>query len=251
MFTDELGDIDFILGKLPFPADLPFPLHIETFFRVFTIRRIQLWRKQQSKCDNFCFRFRKVILLDLYISYFNSSSSSDEVRIAKISNSNISNATDLPVSISKKENGFLCALKSQKKIHKKKRTFRDLANTIYNNSSHCQSAMTMIRIPLPRIPKRDVRRNYGVMFANVYNAVNYDYMMKYLNHFVTDDAILAFIQPGGSHNSVQGSRSSLGECWFTSMNEFPDLQFDFNANRIKLRSDDITSFIRNISNWWN
>lgn len=38
-------------------------------------------------------------------------------------------------------------------------------------------------IPLPRIPKRDIRRCYSTMFANVYNSANWSYMCKYIQYF--------------------------------------------------------------------
>lgn len=37
---------------------------------------------------------------------------------------------------------------------------------------------------VPRIVKSDVRRQYGFMFASVYNHCDYDYMMKFIQTFV-------------------------------------------------------------------
>jgi len=42
---------------------------------------------------------------------------------------------------------------------------------------------TIVKIRMPRIPKSYQRRQYGVMFANVFNAGDRDFMWSYLDTF--------------------------------------------------------------------
>ena len=40
--------------------------------------------------------------------------------------------------------------------------------------------------------KSDIRRSYGLMFTNVYNSCDYDYMMNYLDQFVSPNFLYRF-----------------------------------------------------------
>jgi hypothetical protein len=55
----------------------------------------------------------------------------------------------------------------------------------YGNISDSGKPTVTRRIPLPRIPKCDIRRNYGVMFTNVFNSHDMDYLKKFLDSFVS------------------------------------------------------------------
>lgn len=55
---------------------------------------------------------------------------------------------------------------------------------IFQENSDC---LVPARIPLPRVLKSDIRRQYGTMFANVFNTGEYDFMWNFLDTFVRPD----------------------------------------------------------------
>lgn len=52
------------------------------------------------------------------------------------------------------------------------------------------------RIHLPRIPKSDIRRSFGIMFTNVYNSCNYEYMTSFVDKFISNDCHYSNIRQG-------------------------------------------------------
>jgi hypothetical protein len=48
---------------------------------------------------------------------------------------------------------------------------------------------------LPRIVKSDIRRQYGTMFANVYNSPDFDYMKDFMDTFCNQD-VTFIVQEG-------------------------------------------------------
>ena len=42
-------------------------------------------------------------------------------------------------------------------------------------------------LPMPRIPRSDIRRQYARMFSNVYNACDFDLLTQYLSQFYRPD----------------------------------------------------------------
>lgn len=43
---------------------------------------------------------------------------------------------------------------------------------------------------LPRIPRRDIRRQYAMMFSNVYNSQDWDFMSKFIDTFFLKDTTI-------------------------------------------------------------
>lgn len=70
--------------------------------------------------------------------------------------------------------------KHTKKILKKRKLNQD-------ESQHESATFTYNILYIPRILKNDLRRQYPVMFMNVFNACNYDYMMNFLDKFFHND----------------------------------------------------------------
>ena len=65
----------------------------------------------------------------------------------------------------------------KKEIHRKNRKRKMAEETTLEYHFH----------HIPRILKNDLRRQYPIMFSNVYNAANFDYMRKYLESFYNPD----------------------------------------------------------------
>lgn len=51
-------------------------------------------------------------------------------------------------------------------------------------------------IHLPRIPKSDIRRSFGIMFMNVYNSGDFQYMNTFLDRFVSHDYRYVYLKDG-------------------------------------------------------
>jgi hypothetical protein len=68
-----------------------------------------------------------------------------------------------------------------KKANKKKRKLED------NPRAH---------LYLPRIPRKDIRRQYASMFANVYNSQDFDFMKIFLDTFFRPDVMVLFKKEG-------------------------------------------------------
>ena len=49
---------------------------------------------------------------------------------------------------------------------------------------------------LPRIPRRDIRRQYAAMFSNVYNSHDYDFMKKFTNSLFSPEVVVLFRKTG-------------------------------------------------------
>lgn len=106
----------------------------------------------------------------------------------------------------------------------------------YPNAKDANGNWLVPTIPLPRILKSDIRRSYGIMFANVYNSVDYGLMTNYIQHFICDDYIYRFSKLGVT-KMLKGSKELLGQFWFERMMDAPDVKFDFFSDQIKVRSN--------------
>ncbi len=69
-----------------------------------------------------------------------------------------------------------------KRERKKKRKELEEDETS-SNSLEEATTLTYHLMYIPRILKNDLRRQYPIMFANVYNSCDYDFMMKFINQF--------------------------------------------------------------------
>lgn len=104
------------------------------------------------------------------------------------------------------------------------------------------------KLPRPRILKSDFRRNYPIIWVNVFNACDYQQMMLHLNTYYERDVTLQQrdlrppeiknmdTRPGGTTGSACGV-SYLAEFWFKSMNIAPDLVCTLKHTFLKVRSD--------------
>ena len=114
------------------------------------------------------------------------------------------------------------------------------------------------RMVLPRIVKRDVRRSYAAMFTNVYNACDFDFMTSFLDTFCRrqcsyvmrkipltqlgtpeDRHVALHLQHGkiGIPLVHLTDLETIGQLWFHSMNESPDMLFSLGDTQFKLRTD--------------
>lgn len=57
------------------------------------------------------------------------------------------------------------------------------------------TTLTYNLLYMPRILKTDLRRQYPVMFMNVFNSCNYDYMQGFVNRFLRDDTTFILEAP--------------------------------------------------------
>ncbi len=57
------------------------------------------------------------------------------------------------------------------------------------------NTLTYNLLYMPRILKTDLRRQYPVMFMNVFNSCNYDYMQGFVNRFLRDDTTFILEAP--------------------------------------------------------
>ena len=105
-----------------------------------------------------------------------------------------------------------------------------------DTSSNTGSERAVVSYHLPRIWKSDIRRQYATMFANVYNACDYNYMMKYIETFYRPDMTLAL----SKGNLERKECSGFDHCttvWYERMHDAPDLAFELKQTQMKLRSD--------------
>lgn len=72
---------------------------------------------------------------------------------------------------------------------------------------------TVMKIRMPRIPKSDQRRQYGVMFANVFNAGDRDFMGSYLDTFTRGDHMYVMKKVGKWTIDMQSARIII-DCHF-------------------------------------
>lgn len=124
-------------------------------------------------------------------------------------------------------------------------------------------------IPLPRIPKQDIRRNYGQMVVNVFNSGSRQLMGEFLHQMMNEHGrytlhwngtfchsllvlhaprllqrliimhmhVLEFSWIVGHHFQLARGRDMLADYWYESMLESPDMTFRFEPKQIKVRSD--------------
>jgi len=100
------------------------------------------------------------------------------------------------------------------------------------------------KIPMPRILKSDIRRKYGTLFANVYNAGEYDLMWNFLQMFVCPNSFYTLKRIGEADElaKIAGRSHILAEYWYQRMHDAPDLLFSINQSRLKVRSDGTAVF---------
>lgn len=114
------------------------------------------------------------------------------------------------------------------------------------------------KLHLPRIPKSDIRRSYGLMFANVYNSCDREFAAQFVDRLIPEDYVYVFSKLGtsflfylllyftevtliylhlGWSQALTGPKEALTQFWYEKMHEAPDLLFSFDAERIKVRTD--------------
>jgi len=99
------------------------------------------------------------------------------------------------------------------------------------------------RIPLPRIWKSDIRRQYGTMFANVFNNGDYSFMWNFLDTFVRPDDLYIMKKVGAPDPLVTIiGKPKLADYWFERMHDAPDLMFTIDHSKLKIRSDGTSVF---------
>lgn len=105
---------------------------------------------------------------------------------------------------------------------------------------------------LPRILKRDIRRDYGPMFANVLNSTNFSLMNNFFSTFVTRDC--AFIETfydsttalqanSPVFNNTTVGQSEIANYLYTIISNFPDFMVKINSNQIIQKSGMVGSII--------
>ncbi len=82
-------------------------------------------------------------------------------------------------------NGFI---KKEERKKKRKELEEDENSSLSSNASGEMTTLTYHLMYIPRILKNDLRRQYPIMFANVYNSCDYDFMTKFLNQFCDNSA---------------------------------------------------------------
>lgn len=117
-----------------------------------------------------------------------------------------------------------------KSSKRRKRGFR-----VYEQKDE-QGNWLIPHVPLPRIPKTDIRRNYGQMVANVFNSGSRSTMGGFLNQMMNPDGRYTLHSNGQKFQLARG-REMLADYWFETMQESPDMIFRFEAKQIKVRSD--------------
>ncbi len=73
-----------------------------------------------------------------------------------------------------------------------------------NSMNQCSKKRKFVKIEdnprsiyyLPRIPRNDVRRQYAMMFSNVYNSHDWDYMSKFVQTFFHPNVSILFQKYG-------------------------------------------------------
>mmetsp|Transcript_9697 Transcript_9697/g.10427 ORF Transcript_9697/g.10427 Transcript_9697/m.10427 type:complete len:295 (-) Transcript_9697:2972-3856(-) len=91
---------------------------------------------------------------------------------------------------------------------------------------------------VPRIVKSDVRRQYGFMFASVYNHCDYDYMMKFIQTFVRPRSTVSSRRTGEFNESfISTECKTSSDFWFARMNDGVDIVITITDTQYTLRSD--------------
>ncbi len=74
-------------------------------------------------------------------------------------------------------NGYI----KRERKKKRKELEEDETSSHSSNSRGEEITLTYHLMYIPRILKNDLRRQYPIMFANVYNSCDYDFMMKFIH----------------------------------------------------------------------
>lgn len=94
------------------------------------------------------------------------------------------------------------------------------------------------RLPfLPRIPKNDIRRSYGIMFTNVYNSASYEVIDKFADAFMVKTCAFTMRDFRTLHCTKQLRGGAAARFWYERMFDAPDLVFRYEAEKIKVRTD--------------
>mmetsp|Transcript_17929 Transcript_17929/g.19431 ORF Transcript_17929/g.19431 Transcript_17929/m.19431 type:complete len:347 (-) Transcript_17929:12-1052(-) len=136
-------------------------------------------------------------------------------------------------------NGYM----KRERKKKRKELEEDEGDSNSSNSRGVETTLTYHLMYIPRILKNDLRRQYPIMFANVYNSCDYDFMMKFIHQFcdltghvkITDT-----YAPNGPSSMLIGEAQGVESCvqmWAFHMNDAPDLCFRLQSIRIRVRSD--------------
>lgn len=103
------------------------------------------------------------------------------------------------------------------------------------------------KLPRPRILKNDFRRNYPIMWVNVFNGCDYQQMMLHLNTYYERNVTIqqrdlrpTEIKCMDSRPDINGSACGvpfIAEFWYKAMNVAPDLVCTLKHTFLKVRSD--------------
>jgi len=96
----------------------------------------------------------------------------------------------------------------------------------------------------PRILKNDLRRQYPIIFANVYNTCDSNLMLKFFHQFCDIHTGLVTLRDTYSFNGLPHTLTAdihgadnYGRLWSFRMTETPDLYFQLHSIQIRVRSD--------------
>jgi hypothetical protein len=89
-------------------------------------------------------------------------------------------------------------------------------------------------IPSLRILKRDIRRSYVTMFANVINSHDYFFLKQYLNTFLLPDASLHHCKPPVCF--IKNGKSEILKMFATNFIFFPDTIMTFSSTQVCVNS---------------
>lgn len=94
---------------------------------------------------------------------------------------------------------------------------------------------------IPKIFRTDSRRSYASMFANVYNARDFDFMMNYMNTFAADKFLYIFKQTVPNQPNLHVQLEGIiptGKIWFARMYDSPDMVFNIVTTKLRARADE-------------
>ncbi len=99
------------------------------------------------------------------------------------------------------------------------------------------------KMHIPKIVKSDIRRQYGVMFANVYNSLDCEMMKSFTSSYFDSSRFVYFqrdqhIMQGTKHKQFHiNSLETFHDFWYLHMHDTPDVVFRLGKMLYKLRSD--------------
>lgn len=121
---------------------------------------------------------------------------------------------------------------------KKKRKYRKTELALKRKKSELGMIEYRYHI-IPRIVKSDIRRQYGHMFANVYNSCDYNFMMDFFTKFVRMDGDFSIKRHDKSRELIETKRNieACSRYWYDRMTDAPDVIFNILDSKFTLRSN--------------